>query len=172
VTPVQGERPGIKVVLPGSLQASDILSWRQSVTVEFRRTGAALRVSINRCNQAATIVAMAAMLLISNSARSLPSGDAVRGATIYRGCMACHSLEKNVVGPKHEGVFGAKAGAVPDFRYSDALKNSGIVWNEDMLDKWLANPQTLVPGTTMFYLVKNAQDRADVIAFLKEKSGK
>jgi cytochrome c len=52
------------------------------------------------------------------------------------------------------------------------LKNSGIVWNEDMLDKWLANPQTLVPGTTMFYLVKNAQDRADVIAFLKEKSGK
>jgi cytochrome c len=115
---------------------------------------------------------MAAILLISNSAKSLPSGGAARGATVYRGCMACHSLDKNVVGPKHEGVFGAKAGAVPDYRYSDALKNSGIVWNEDMLDKWLANPQTLVPGTTMFYLVKNAQDRADVIAFLKEKSGK
>jgi cytochrome c len=142
------------------------------VKVAFRRTGGALPVSISRCNQAATIVAVAAMLLIGNPAKSLPSGDAVRGATVYRGCMACHSLDKNVVGPKHGGVFGAKAGAVPDYRYSDALKNSGIVWNEDMLDKWLANPQTLVPGTTMFYLVKNAQDRADVIAFLKEKSEK
>jgi cytochrome c len=142
------------------------------VTGTFRRTGGALPVSIKRCNQTATIVAMAVMLLISNPVNSLPSGDAGRGATVYRGCMACHSLDKNVVGPKHQGVFGAKAGAVPDYRYSDALKNSGIVWNEDMLDKWLANPQALVPGTTMFYFVKGAQDRADLIAFLKEKSGK
>jgi cytochrome c len=142
------------------------------VTVELRCTGGALPVSINRCNQAATIAATVAILLISYPAKTLPSGDAARGETVYRGCMACHSLDKNVVGPKHQGVFGAKAGAVPDYRYSDALRNSGIVWNEDMLDKWLANPQTLVPGTTMFYLVKNAQDRADVIAFLKEKSGK
>src|SRR5260370_22763083 len=104
---------------------------------------------------------MAAILLISNSAKSLPSGDASRGETVYRGCMACHSLDKNVVGPKHQRAFGAKAGAVPDYRYSDALKNSDIVWNEDMLDKWLANPQTLLPRTTMFYLGKNAQDRAD-----------
>jgi cytochrome c len=59
---------------------------------------------------------------------------------------------------------------VADYEYSAALKNSNIVWNDDALDRWLSNPQSLVPGTKMLYWVDNAQDRADVIAFLREQS--
>ena len=66
-------------------------------------------------------------------------------------------------------MVGRAAGSLPDYAYSPALKASGLVWSTDNLDRWLTNPQALVPGTKMFFLVKNAQDRADVIEFLKEK---
>jgi cytochrome c len=85
--------------------------------------------------------------------------------------MICHSLDKNEVGPRHRGVFGRKAGSLADYDYSAALKASNIVWNEAALDKWLTDPQALVPGTKMTFSVDDAQDRADVIAFLKEKAG-
>ena len=67
-------------------------------------------------------------------------------------------------------MFGRKAGSVPAYAYSAALKASGIVWNESTLDRWLADPQAMVPGTKMTFSVDDAQDRADVIAFLKERS--
>jgi cytochrome c len=70
----------------------------------------------------------------------------------------------------HRGVFGRKAGAVADYSYSAALKGSGITWNDKTLDKWLADPQAFVPGTKMFYHLENAQDRNDVIEFLKERA--
>ena len=97
--------------------------------------------------------------------------DPAHGAQIYKTCGICHSLDKNGAGPKHAGVFGRTAGTVPDYRYSPALQKSGIVWNDATLDKWLADPQALVPGTKMFFNLDNAQDRADVIEFLKQKSG-
>jgi cytochrome c len=84
--------------------------------------------------------------------------------------MICHSLDKNGIGPSHQGVFGRKAGAVPGYNYTAALKGSNIVWDEAALDQWLTNPQALVPGTKMMYSVDNAQDRADVIAFLRDKA--
>ncbi len=92
------------------------------------------------------------------------------GETLYEGCQDCHSLDKNDVGPRHRGVFGRKAGTVPDYDYSQGLKSSGIVWDEVTLDKWLANPQAFVPGAKMFYHLADRQDRADVIAFLREKA--
>src|SRR5271169_5160035 len=98
------------------------------------------------------------------------TGDAARGEVLYQGCQDCHSIEKNDVGPLHKGVFGRVAGAVPDYDYSPALKNSKIVWTEDSLDKWLSGPQQFIPGTKMFYEVKNPQYRADLIAFLKERA--
>lgn len=97
------------------------------------------------------------------------SGDPARGETLYEGCMDCHSIDKNDVGPKHRGVVGRRAGIVEGFRYSDALKNSGLTWDEPTLDRWLTNPGALVHGTRMFYLVKNPQDRADIIAYLKQQ---
>ena len=99
------------------------------------------------------------------------TGDAAHGAQVYKTCGICHSIEKNGVGPKHAGVFGRTAGTVPDYRYSPALQKSGIVWNDAMLDKWLADPQALVPGTKMFFALDNAKDRADVIEYLKQKGG-
>ena len=99
-----------------------------------------------------------------------PDGDAARGETIYEACQDCHSLDKNDVGPRHRGVYGRKAGSLPDYDYSDALKSANIVWNEETLDKWLTDPQSVAPGAKMVFHLENAQDRADVIAYLKERT--
>lgn len=102
-----------------------------------------------------------------------PPGNPSRGAEIYEAkCGACHSLDQNRIGPKHRGVFGRKAGAVPDFHYTDALKKSGIVWNEKTLDQWLQGPTKMVPGTAMGFQLRDSQERADVIAYLKQQSSK
>jgi cytochrome c len=98
------------------------------------------------------------------------TGDADRGETLYEACQDCHSLDKNDVGPRHRGVFGRKAASLPDYDYSDALKSANIVWNEETLDKWLTDPQAVAPGAKMFFHLENPQDRADVIAYLKERA--
>jgi cytochrome c len=97
-------------------------------------------------------------------------GDPDRGEKVYEGCQDCHSLDKNDVGPRHRGVFGRKAGSLADFDYSPALKGADFVWNEATLDKWLTDPQAFRPGARMFYHLEAAQDRADVIAFLRERA--
>jgi len=97
-------------------------------------------------------------------------GDAGRGETLYEACTDCHSLDKNDVGPRHRGVFGRKAASLPDYDYSDALKSANIIWNEETLDKWLTDPQAVAPGAKMFFHLDNPQDRADVIAYLKERA--
>jgi cytochrome c len=97
------------------------------------------------------------------------SGDAVHGKVLYQGCAACHSIDENDIGPKHRGVLGRHAGSVPDYRYSAALKNSALIWDESVLDRWLTNPSALVPGTKMYFKLDDAQSRADVIAYLKEQ---
>lgn len=95
------------------------------------------------------------------------AGDAARGQARYEArCGGCHSVEMNRVGPKHRGVFGRKAGAVADYSYSAALKKSGLTWDAATLDKWLAGPPKLVPGTKMGVSVADAKDRADIIAYL------
>ncbi|MGA2126801.1 MAG: cytochrome c family protein [Xanthobacteraceae bacterium] len=123
---------------------------------------------VNRFGRTATLVALIMALGVANSRQSVAAGDAGRGEELYQGCMDCHSLDSNDVGPKHRDVFGRRAGSVADYRYSAALKSAGVVWNEDTLDKWLTNPDALVPGTKMYYLVPSPQDRADLIAFLKK----
>ena len=98
-----------------------------------------------------------------------PSGDAHRGATVYQICTACHSLDEDDVGPRHRGVVGRAAAAVSGYAYSPALRSSGLVWSPENLDRWLTNPQALVPGSKMFFTMQSAQDRADVIAYLSEQ---
>ena len=99
--------------------------------------------------------------------------DAVRGAALYQAqCAACHAPDFNGVGPRHRGVVGRKAGAVPGFAYSPALKNFGALWSDALLDRWLADPETLVPGQRMGVNVPEGRDRADLIAFLKKLSAK
>lgn len=105
-------------------------------------------------------------------AASTPApGDAEAGAKIYTRCEACHALAYDRTGPRHCGLIGRKAGSEPGFAYSDAMKRSGIVWNAQTLDRFLADPMKAVPGTTMGYAgVKDPKERADLIAFLDEQS--
>ena len=129
-----------------------------------------LRTCVGKPNRTASAMAIAVVLALGHSTPSFSAGDPDHGAKVYRQCMICHSLDKNGIGPSHRDVFGRRAGSVPDYGYSAALKGSNIVWNETTLDHWLTNPQAFVPGTKMMFSVDDAQDRADVIAFLKEKA--
>jgi cytochrome c len=110
-----------------------------------------------------------AIIFVGSPARA--AGDAAHGAVVYQMCQNCHSINENDVGPMHKGLVGRMSGTVPGYNYSSALRNAKIVWTEKNLDKWLAGPQKLVPGTRMFFQLANPQDRADVIAFLKQHAG-
>ncbi|MBV1688817.1 c-type cytochrome [Novosphingobium sp. G106] len=98
-----------------------------------------------------------------------PHGNPANGARLYQSCMGCHSLDDNDVGPKHRGVVGRKAGIVPGYAYSAALKKSGITWTPSQLDRWLSGPQAMVPGAKMYFSVANPQNRADIIAYLAQQ---
>jgi cytochrome c len=101
------------------------------------------------------------------------AADAARGKQLYESrCIGCHSVDANRVGPAHKGVFGRKAGSVKDYDYSDALKKTRVIWNEQTLDRWLANPEKLIPGQKMGFSVPDAKDRADLIDYLKSESPK
>ncbi len=105
---------------------------------------------------------------ISASAQGAAKGDPVKGKQVFALCSGCHVLTGDSYGgPALAGVVGRKAGGVAGFSYSDALKASGIVWTDKTLDSFLADPSKAVPGTAMFANVPDAQDRADVIAYLK-----
>lgn len=93
------------------------------------------------------------------------------GRLLYqRHCGACHSLEHNRVGPKHRGVVGRTAGGVPDFRYSKALQHLDLIWTAETLDVWLENPSQVAAGTAMGFRLRDAEDRAAIIAYLESAS--
>ena len=101
---------------------------------------------------------------------ALADGDAARGEKRFEECAACHSVERgsNGIGPSLHGVFGRKAGAIPEFRYSPALRRSGITWTRESLDSYIADPQKAVPANRMPYAgMLGAADRADLIAYLE-----
>jgi cytochrome c len=113
-----------------------------------------------------------ALLLLATAAwaQAAPpvlQANAQRGRSIYEAkCSACHSVQDNRVGPKHAGVLGRKAGSVPDYDYSDALRTSRLVWSKPLLAKWLTDPEQVIAGQKMGYRLGLAQQRADVVAYL------
>jgi cytochrome c len=116
------------------------------------------------------LLIIAGLVLAASPAQAL-TGDAAHGEQLYKSrCTACHSLDANRIGPMHRGVFGRKSGSVPGFAYSPAVKKLNVVWNETTLDQWLESPTKMAPGTMMGLSVPNAQDRADLIAYLKSVS--
>lgn len=95
------------------------------------------------------------------------AGDPQRGQQAYETrCGGCHSVDADRVGPRHAGIIGRRAGSVPGFAYSDALRRSGITWDPALLDRWLADPQVLVPGQRMGFRVGDPAVRADIVAYL------
>jgi cytochrome c2 len=105
----------------------------------------------------------------SPSAKATPAAAATKPAEFAQ-CSACHSTEpgKNGIGPSLAGIYGHKAGAVPGYEFSDAMKTSGLTWNQGTLDRFLTDPKGVVPGTKMtFPGLKDPAKRAAVIAYLK-----
>lgn len=116
-------------------------------------------------------VAMSLTLLLTGAAYA--DGDAARGEARFQDCAACHKLEAgtNNVGPSLYRIFERKAAALEDFRYSPAMKRSGISWTPETLDKFIADPQAVVPANRMPYAgMANPSDRADLIAYLAKMS--
>jgi cytochrome c len=87
-------------------------------------------------------------------------------------CGGCHALDRDKEGPRLHGVYGRSAGSIDSFQYSEALKKSKIVWQEDTLNRWLADTEKLVRGNDMTFHVERADERRAIIAFLKQESAK
>jgi cytochrome c len=115
-------------------------------------------------------VTVCILMLACLIATARADGDPARGEARFQECAACHKLEAGVneVGPSLHGIFMRKAGELADFRYSPAMKRSGIVWTVETLDRYIADPQSVIPANRMPYAgMTNAADRADLIAYLK-----
>src|SRR5258708_10887655 len=102
-----------------------------------------------------------------------PGQAAAGGKELFeKRCGGCHALDRDKEGPRLGGVYGRVAGSVDSFQYSDALKKSKITWTAETLDKWLTDTETLVPDNDMSFHVQSADQRGEIIAFLKLSSGK
>jgi cytochrome c2 len=116
----------------------------------------------------------AVALLVAAAGAAHADGDAARGEKRFEECATCHSTQTGVngVGPSLHDVFGRKAGGLDDYRYSPAMRRSGITWTPQALDTFVADPQKAVPNNRMpFAGMPDAADRADLIAYL-EKAAK
>jgi cytochrome c len=120
------------------------------------------------CGLSRSVAALCATLFITTAhGGAVVAEDSARGKALYESrCTACHSLDHSRVGPAHRGVFGRHVAQVSGFDYSPALRRSSVVWTAQSLDRWLANPETFIPGQRMGYSVPDPKDRADIIAFL------
>lgn len=110
-------------------------------------------------------------LLLAGGLALLPNAQAENAATgeqLYtRLCGACHSVDHNRIGPKHDNTFGRKVGSEPDYAYSAALSASQLVWDAQLLDRWLSNPQATIPGQKMFFSVADPDSRRLIIEYLQ-----
>jgi len=131
------------------------------------RAGCAINLMVS------ALLLLAPLAQSANASDGATKGDPVRGHALYQSrCTACHSLNQSRIGPAQRGVFDRLAGSVPGFDYSPALKRSRVRWTAANLDRWLANPEALVPGQRMGYQVADPVDRRDLIAFLASPSAR
>jgi cytochrome c len=114
-------------------------------------------------------------LLLVGASFSAASGaqDSTNGKALFeKRCGGCHALDRDKEGPRLGGVYGRTAGTLDSFQYSDALKKSKVIWGDATLDKWLTDTETLVPNNDMTFHVEKADERREIIAYLKQSSGK
>ena len=119
-----------------------------------------------------TILA-AVFAALALSAGNASAADAAKGKKVYNKCKACHALKagKNKVGPTLHGLFGRKAATVPSFKYSKAMKASGVTWDEESLRAYLKKPRKFIKGTRMAFAgIKKKNQMDNLIAYLKEST--
>ena len=113
-----------------------------------------------------------AAALIAASAGTASAQDVAKGEKSFHKCLPCHSIgddAQNKIGPELNGLDGRNSGSVPDFPYSDANKNSGIVWNEAKFKEYIKDPRAKVPGTKMIFAgIKNEQEINDLWAYVSQ----
>ena len=113
------------------------------------------------------------VLLVVGSSRSAAGQSTGSGKeTFEKRCGGCHALERDKEGPRLGGVYGRAAGTIDSFQYSEALKKSKITWTDETLEQWLTDTEKLVPGNDMTFHVEKAAERAEIIAYLRDNSGK
>jgi cytochrome c len=128
---------------------------------------------MSKAQLTAAVLALALQCLTLFGGAARAEGDPAKGEAKFQECAACHKLEAGVnnVGPSLHGVIGRKAGEIADFRYSPAMKRSGITWTPETLDKFMTEPQVLVPANRMPYAgLADPAARADLIAYLQKAS--
>ena len=108
-----------------------------------------------------------AVLFVFGSLTLAIAANGTGKETFVKRCGGCHDLERDKAGPRLRGVFGRKAATGGSFEYSDALRKSGVVWDAATLDKWIADPDSVAPGTDMAFRSNNASERAAIIEYLK-----
>ncbi len=111
-----------------------------------------------------------AVSVMAQAGGAQADGDVAKGKQVFKKCAICHDVRpgKHKIGPSLHGIFGTKAGDVKGFRFSPAMKKSGLTWDEATLDKYLENPRKVVKGTRMVFAgLKSKKDRENVIAYLK-----
>lgn len=118
-----------------------------------------------------------AALIPSAASVARAEGDAARGQRVFQRCYSCHSVdpaEVNLQGPNLAGLIGRRAGTLPGFEYSEAMRaagRDGLVWSEETLERYVVDPQAMIPGTAMGPVrIATPADRADLIAYLKNAS--
>jgi cytochrome c len=149
---------------------------RISMTAKVQRERAALTLSMM------LFISLVILLLVSplpgraagdGAMLGYQAGDADRGKQLFeKRCTGCHSLDQDKEGPRLRNVFGRTAGSISTFKYSDALKSAHVTWDDVSLDKWLTDTESLVPDNDMSFHVPKADERADIIRFLKASAGK
>ncbi len=114
-------------------------------------------------------VALAFVLVTVSLSGTGRAQSASTGKELFeKRCGGCHALDRDKEGPRLRGVYGRAAASTKSFQYSGALSKSKIVWTDETLDRWLADPEKLVPNNDMSFHVESADERREIIAYLKQ----
>jgi cytochrome c len=163
--------PPETVMLYQQVRASIALVQRRLMPCKHTRHAAAFRRQLVKGNLMVKALIAAAMLMTA-TAGIASTQDLDRGAIVFKKCAICHKIgpgATNLVGPVLNGLDGRHSGSVPNYSYSDANKNSGIVWNEETFAEYIKDPRAKIPGTKMIFAgIKNEQDIKDLWAYIKQ----
>jgi cytochrome c len=114
------------------------------------------------------VLTLAMFMLVIFPQLSKAADETEHGKQLFeRRCTGCHSLDMNRVGPRLRDVYGRRAGKIPNFKYSPSLQSAHIVWDDASLEQWLTDPDSLIPDNEMSFRVPKAEERAEIIRFLK-----